>query len=303
VTVTTTDRLTDWEAMFRSLVRGRRFDELALKLQRQGVLDSYGEARGQEGGQIGAVMDLGPQDMVFPSYRQPAVGLHMGVPTLDVLRFYAGANFCSWDWRKHRFAPYTVPVGSQVAHAAGWAWASRLRGEDAVTVVFLGDGAASQGEVHEAMNYAGVFDAPLVIILENNGFAISLPTARQTRATDLSVRAAGYGFPGVRVDGNDIIAMREVAGEAIAQARAGGGPTLIESLTYRMGGHTTSDDPKRYRAEGDLEAWVDRDPVLRFKRVLAELPDTAPRIAEIEQEIEEQLDRETQEFLEERGMA
>lgn len=292
---------TDWEPIFHALVRGRRFDELAIKLQRQGVLDSYGEARGQEAGQIGAVLDLQPQDMVFPSYRQPAVGLHLGVPTVDILRFYAGASFCSWDWRAHRFFPYTVPVGSQVAHAAGWAWASRLRGEGAVTVVFIGDGAASQGEVHEAMNYAGVFDAPLVIVLENNGYAISLPVERQTRASDLSVRAAGYGFPGVRVDGNDVLAMRAAAGEAIERARSGGGPTLIESLTYRMGGHTTSDDPKRYRPPEDLDAWAPRDPVLRFKATLADVP--AERIAAIEQEVEATLDRETQAFLEERGMA
>ena len=294
--------LTDWEPTFRALIRGRRFDELALKLQRQGVLDSYGEARGQEGGQIGAVIDLEPGDMVFPSYRQPAVALQRGVPTVELLRFYAGGDFCPWDWRAHGFAPYCIPVGSQVAHAVGWAWASRLRGETAATVVFFGDGAASQGEVHEAMNYAGVFRAPVLFILENNGFAISLPTARQTNAEELYRRAAGYGIAGVRVDGNDVLAMRAAAREALARARAGDGPTLIESVTYRMGGHTTSDDPKRYRPPGDLERWAERDPVDAFRARLATLDGATERGAEIEREVEAELDRATDAFLHERGM-
>jgi len=303
VTITDADPLTDWEPMFRALVRGRRFDELALKLQRQGVIDSYGEARGQEAAQIGAVIDLEDDDMVFPSYRQPAVALERGVPTVELLRFYAGGDFCPWDWREHRFAPYCIPVGSQVAHAVGWAWASRLRGESAATVVFFGDGAASQGEVHEAMNYAGVFRAPVVFMLENNGFAISLPTSQQTRAEALYHRAAGYGIAGARVDGNDVLAVREVVRDALVRARAGHGPTLVEAVTYRMGGHTTSDDPRRYRSEADLSEWAERDPVARFRSELERRPDVQERSGEIERDVEAELDRATDEFLEERGMA
>jgi pyruvate dehydrogenase E1 component alpha subunit len=289
--------------MFRALTRGRRFDELALRLQRQGVIDSYGESRGQEAAQIGAVVDLEADDMVFPSYRQPSVALERGVPTVELLRFYAGAGFCPWDWRKHRFAPYCIPVGSQVAHAVGWAWASRLRGESAATVVFFGDGAASQGEVHEAMNYAGVFKAPVVFLLENNGYAISLPTAKQTNAEELYLRAAGYGIAGVRVDGNDVVAVRDVVREALSRARAGNGPTLVEAVTYRMGGHTTSDDPLRYRTKDEVAGWIDRDPVTRFRARLADQPDLEERIGEIEAEVEAELDRATDDFLKERGMA
>ncbi|HEY4278253.1 MAG TPA: thiamine pyrophosphate-dependent enzyme [Conexibacter sp.] len=303
MTVTDSRPLTDWEPAYRALTCGRAFDELALKLQRQGVLDSYGEARGQEAGQIGTTIDLGPEDMVFPSYRQPAVALARGVPVIELLRFYAGADFCPWDWRKHGFAPYCIPVGSQVAHAVGWAWGTRLEGSDAVTVVFFGDGAASQGEVHEAMNYAGVFGAPVIFVLENNGFAISLPTARQTNAPELYVRAAGYGIAGVRVDGNDLVAVRSAAEEALARARAGDGPTLIESVTYRMGGHTTSDDPRRYRAPEELLEWEARDPVIRFRAALAGVPGFEDRAAEIDREVAADLDRATDEFLSERGMA
>jgi pyruvate dehydrogenase E1 component alpha subunit len=178
-----------------------------------------------------------------------------------------------------------------------------MEGSDAVTVVFFGDGAASQGEVHEAINYAGVFRAPVIFVLENNGFAISLPTARQTNAPELYVRAAGYGIAGVRVDGNDLPAVRSAAVEAIARARDGGGPTLIESVTYRMGGHTTSDDPRRYRLPEELEQWESRDPVLRYREALSGEAGFEERAAAIDGEIAAELDRATDEFLSERGMA
>lgn len=290
----------DWERVYRAMFRGRRFDELALKLQRQGAIDSFGEARGQEAAQIGAILDLGPQDMVFPSYRQPAVALERGVDAVELLRFYAGVSYCPWDWRGRRFGPYAIPVGSQLAHATGWAWGEKLRGADTATVVFCGDGASSQGEVHEAMNYGGVFAAPVVYVIENNGWAISLPTSRQTRAEHLSDRAAGYGIAGVTVDGNDVLAVREAVAAALARARAGEGPTLVEAVTYRLGGHTTSDDPGRYRTAAMDEEWQARDPLPRLR---GRLGDVEAEVARIEAEVEAELEASIDGFLGERGMA
>jgi pyruvate dehydrogenase E1 component alpha subunit len=219
------------------------------------------------------------------------------------MRQYAGTSFNPWDWRKLRFAPYYIPVGSQTAHATGWAWASRLRGERSATLVFFGDGAASQGEVHEAMNYAGVFDAPVVFLLENNGWAISLPTSQQTRATRLASRAEGYGIPGVTVDGNDVFAVREVVRNALDRARRGEGPTLVEAVTYRMGGHTTADDPGRYRAEEEVAPWRDKDPLDRFRLALGDEEEVVTSIAQIEQEVEDEMNVAVDEWLVERNRA
>ena len=211
------------EELTRAILRARRFDDVGMALQRQGNIDTYGQAYGQEVGQIGATFDLEPDDMVFPSYRQPGVGLLRGVSPLELLTYYAGSTFMPWDWRAHGYAAYTIPVGSQTAHAAGWAWGAKLRGDKTVTMVFFGDGAASQGEVHEAMNYAGVFGVPVVFVCENNGWAISMPSARQTAAEGVFKRAEGYGFPGVRVEGSDIWEVREASRHAVARARAGTG--------------------------------------------------------------------------------
>lgn len=246
------------------MYRARRFDEVATALQRQGALGGYGSARGQEAAQIGAVFDLRPTDMVFPSYRQPGVGLLRGATPREVLHFYARQALCPWDWRSIRFAPYTIPVGSQLSHATGWALADRARGSDAVTVVFFGDGSASQGEVHEAMNMAGVTAAPVVFVCENNGWAISLPFAEQTRAPGVFLRAQGYGIAGEQVDGNDVLAVRAALVRSVARARAGMGPTLVEAMTYRMGGHTMADDPSLYRDASEAERWGSRDPLARF---------------------------------------
>jgi 2-oxoisovalerate dehydrogenase E1 component alpha subunit len=294
--------LCDWEHLYRAMRRGRRFDELALALQRQGVIDSYGESRGQEGAQIGAVIDLEPGDMVFPSYRQPSVGLLRGVTMVELLSHYAGLGYCTWNWRRYGFGPYCIPVGSQTAHATGWAWAARLRGEPSATVVFLGEGAASQGEVHEAMNFAGVFGAPVVFVIENNGWAISLPVAQQTRAEGLYLRAAGYGIHGARVDGNDVLAVRAEMRAALARARGGEGPTLLEAVTYRMGGHTTSDDPKRYRTEEELAGWRERDPIARLQQLVGDRPGARERMEEIDREVDAELKGGVDEFLELRGM-
>jgi pyruvate dehydrogenase E1 component alpha subunit len=298
-----TDVLSDWERLYRDMARGRRFDQLALALQRQGAIDSYAESTGQEAAQVGSIADLQPGDMVFPSYRQPTVGLARGLSPADLLGQYAGLSYCPWDWRTHAFGAYCIPVGSQLAHATGWAWASRLRGEEAATVVFFGDGSSSQGEVHEAMNYAGVFGAPVVFVLENNGWAISLPTSKQTRADSLHLRAAGYGIAGVRIDGNDIGEVRLAMREALARARAGDGPTLIEAVTFRVGGHTTSDDPKRYRDEDDVARWRELDPIARLRAAVGNRPQATETMDEIDREVGAEVERGVDEFLTLRGVA
>ena len=253
------------EGLYRSLYRGRKFDEIIIALQRQGAVSGYAQALGQEAAQVGAVSVLEPTDMVFPSYRQPAAAMHRGVTPTEILRYHSRQSSCPWDWRGLRFGPYTIPIGSQLAHATGWALAEKRRATDSVTLVFFGDGASSQGEVHEAMNLAGVLQAPIVFFCENNGWAISMPFAGQTAAPALYVRALGYGFRGEQVDGNDLMAVRQAVERAVTAARAGLGPTLIEAVTYRIGGHTTNDDPTLYRGEAELQRKVLDDPVERFK--------------------------------------
>jgi 2-oxoisovalerate dehydrogenase E1 component alpha subunit len=256
--------MTTNEHVARALLRARRFDEIAVGLQRQGAIDSYAPAFGQELEQIAATVELRPDDMVFPTYRQPAVALLRGISPVELLRFYAGTNFTPWDWRARGFFAYCIPVGSQTSHAVGYAWAIKLRAEKAVTIAFFGDGASSQGEVHEAMNLAGVLKVPVVFLCENNGWAISMPFAGQTAAEGLYLRAAGYGFPGERVDGSDFAAVRTAMGRAVERARGGAGPSLVEINTYRMGAHTTSDDPSRYRPNDDMAERTAADPMRRF---------------------------------------
>ena len=238
-----------------------------VALQRQGAISGYGQAVGQEATQIGAVLALEPADMVFPSYRQPGAALARGVTISELLAFHARLDYCPWDWRARRFAPYTVPVGSQLAHAVGWAIADQRGGGSPVTLVFFGDGASSQGETHEAMNFAAVSRAPVIFLCENNGWAISTPVAKQTMAPSLYVRAQSYGMPGFQVDGNDVDAVLDTVRTAVRMARAAPSPILIEAVTYRMAGHTTSDDPSLYRTDEEVAVWATRDPLTRFVAV------------------------------------
>jgi TPP-dependent pyruvate/acetoin dehydrogenase alpha subunit len=254
---------------FEAMYRARRFDEIAVALQRQGAISGYGQAIGQEATQIGAVLAIEPTDMVFPSYRQPGAALARGVTIGELLAFHARLDYCPWDWRGLRFAPYTVPVGSQLAHAVGWAMADQRDGGDRVTLVFFGDGASSQGETHEAMNFAAVNHAPVIFLCENNGWAISTPLAKQTLAPSLYVRAQAYGMPGFQVDGNDVEAVDDTVRGAVRMARAAPCPILIEAITYRMAGHTTSDDPSLYRTDEEVALWAARDPLVRLEVLCA----------------------------------
>ncbi|MFQ5794178.1 MAG: pyruvate dehydrogenase (acetyl-transferring) E1 component subunit alpha [Candidatus Bipolaricaulia bacterium] len=255
--------------LYRWMVLARTFDQRALNLQRQGRMYTYAPVSGQEAAQVGSAYALKSEDWTFPTYREHAVAIVRGIPLKAILLVWMGneeGNRIPEDI--NHFTP-SVPIATQIVHAVGVAWAAKLRGDKAVTLAYFGDGATSEGDFHEGANFAGVFKTPTVFFCQNNQYAISVPRERQTAAETLAQKANAYGFEGVRVDGNDILAVYRVTHEAVEQARAGGGPTLIEAVTYRFGPHTTSDDPTRYRSAEELEEWQQRrDPIERFRRYL-----------------------------------
>ncbi|WP_235565000.1 pyruvate dehydrogenase (acetyl-transferring) E1 component subunit alpha [Modestobacter sp. Leaf380] len=255
-------------ALYRDLALVRRWDVEATALQRQGELGIWASLLGQEAAQIGAGRALGADDMAFPTYREHGVAWARGVDPLHVISLFRGNDLGGWDPVQLGFNLYTVVIGAQCLHATGYAMGIQRDGADAAALAFLGDGATSQGEVNEALIWASTFDAPVVFFCQNNQYAISVPIERQSKVP-LFQRAAGFGFPGVRVDGNDVLAVLAVTRAALARAREGSGPTFIEAFTYRMGAHTTSDDPTRYRLAGELEEWKLRDPIARVKAYLS----------------------------------
>ena len=257
----------DHRALYRDLVLVRRVDAEATALQRQGELGLWASLLGQEAAQIGAGRALAASDFVFPTYREHGVAWCRGVDPLTLLGLFRGTTNGGWDPQEHRFGPYTIVIGDQCPQAVGYAMGQLLDGTDEATLVFFGDGASSQGDVNEAFIWASVFNAPVVFFCQNNQWAISEPLERQTRIP-LYQRARGFGFPGVRVDGNDVLATLAVTRAALQRAREGGGPSLIEAYTYRMGAHTTSDDPTRYRADAEVQAWKLRDPIERVRSYL-----------------------------------
>jgi pyruvate dehydrogenase E1 component alpha subunit len=254
--------------MFRSMVVSRQIDTQAIALQRQGQLGVYASLRGQEGAQIGSAFALAPQDWVFPSYRELGVAVVRGLDAADLLRVYRGTWHGAHDPIKHHFGLISIPIATQALHAAGFAMGARLDGADCCVVAYLGDGATSEGDAHEAFNFAAVFDAPCVFFVQNNHYAISVPVTRQTRASTIADKAVGYGMPGYVCDGNDVLASYAVTRRALQHARQGEGPVLVEAITYRMEAHTTSDDPTRYRGDDELDQWRARDPLTRFERHL-----------------------------------
>ncbi|MFC7046908.1 thiamine pyrophosphate-dependent enzyme [Halobacteriaceae archaeon GCM10025711] len=259
----------DARALYRDMVRARRFDERALALQRRGWMSGYPPFRGMEASQVGAAHAMAEEDWLFPTYRSNAMQLALGVPMSDILGFRRGRPEYASDHDLNVF-PQAVPIATQIPHAAGAGMARNYVDADHGVVCYLGDGATSEGDFHEGMNFAGVFDAPVVFFVENNNWAISLPREKQTAAETIAQKADAYGFEGVQVDGNDPLAVSLVVSEALESARDGD-PVLVESLTYRQGAHTTSDDPSRYRdVEGDLPAWRTRDPLERYEEYLRE---------------------------------
>ena len=254
--------------LYRDLVLVRRWDVEATALQRQGELGLWASLLGQEAAQVGAGHALRPDDMAFPTYREHGVAWVRGVDPLHVMSLFRGVDNGGWDAAATGFNLYTIVIGAQTLHATGYAMGVQRDGAETAVLAFLGDGATSQGEVNEAMIWAASFQAPVVFFCQNNQYAISAPIERQSRVP-LYQRASGFGFPGVRVDGNDVLAVLAVTRAALAAAREGQGPTFIEAFTYRMGAHTTSDDPTRYRLADELEEWKLRDPIARLKVHLA----------------------------------
>lgn len=252
---------------YRDLVLVRRIDAEATALQRQGELGIWASLLGQEAAQVGSGRALGPDDYVFPTYREHGVAWCRDVNPLNLLGLFRGVNNGGWDPNEKNFHLYTIVIGAQTLHATGYAMGLQRDGSDAAVIAYFGDGAASQGDVNESFIWASVFNAPVVFFCQNNQWAISEPIEKQTRIP-LYQRANGFGFPGIRVDGNDVLAVYAVTQEALRNAREGSGPTLIEAYTYRMGAHTTSDDPTRYRIASEVEAWQQKDPIERLRRYL-----------------------------------
>jgi pyruvate dehydrogenase E1 component alpha subunit len=255
-------------AIYRSMVLLRTYDERSVVYHRQGRIGTYAIFWNHEAMQAGAVHALAREDWIFPSYRESAIGLLRGMPPATVLSWWRGHPAGWWDPRQFNVASICVPVGTHVPHAAGMAWGLRLRGSDACALVFFGDGATSEGAFHEGANIAAVMEAPLVLLCNNNQWAISTPVSAQTRAEALADKAAGYGIPGARVDGADVLAVYEATREAVARARAGGGPTLIEAVTYRSAAHATADNPKAYIDLARVEEERERECVGRYEGYL-----------------------------------
>ena len=258
----------DIAALYRDLVLVRRIDTEAIALQRQGELGLWASLLGQEAAQVGAGRALTDRDFAFPTYREHGVAFCKGVDPVTLLGLFRGVSQGGWDPTEHGFGLYTIVIGSQTLHATGYAMGIQRDGGDAAAMAFFGDGASSQGDVNEAFVWAASFNAPVVFFCQNNQWAISEPLERQSRVP-LYHRAEGFGFPGVRVDGNDVLAVLAVTRAALTRAREGSGPTLVEAYTYRMGAHTTSDDPSRYRLATDLEPWKLKDPIERVKAYLS----------------------------------
>ncbi|GAA0902492.1 pyruvate dehydrogenase (acetyl-transferring) E1 component subunit alpha [Streptomyces thermoalcalitolerans] len=253
--------------LYRDMVLTRRFDAEATSLQRQGELGLWASLLGQEAAQIGSGRALRDDDYVFPTYREHGVAWCRGVDPVNLLGMFRGVNNGGWDPNSNNFHLYTIVIGSQTLHATGYAMGVAKDGADSAVIAYFGDGASSQGDVAESFTYSAVYNAPVVFFCQNNQWAISEPTEKQTRVP-LYQRARGFGFPGVRVDGNDVLACLAVTKWALERARGGEGPTLVEAYTYRMGAHTTSDDPTRYRSEEERLAWEAKDPILRLRRHL-----------------------------------
>jgi pyruvate dehydrogenase E1 component alpha subunit len=267
------DGLGDGEllALYRDMVLLRTYDERSVVYHRQGRVGTYAIFWGHEAMQVGAVRALADEDWIFPSYRESAIGLLRAMPVETVLSWWRGHPAGWWDPREYRLASITVPIATHVPHAVGLAWGMRLRGEQTCAIVFFGDGATSEGAFHEGANFAGVMRAPAVLLCNNNQWAISTPLSAQTAAEALVDKAQGYGMPGVRVDGADVLAVYEATREALARARAGEGPTFIEAVTYRCAPHATADDPSAYIDADRVELERENECLGRYERYLRRL--------------------------------
>lgn len=277
-------------SLHRWMLLGRRFDERMLILQRQGRIGTFAPIKGQEASNIGAAAALRDSDWMVVAFRESAAEAMRGRSMVDTLLYFGGYNEGGLVPPGSHNLPVAVPVGSQTLHAVGLGYGIQYRGKDDVAMVFFGDGATSQGDFYEAMNFAGVFQLPVIFMCQNNHWAISLPREQQTLSRTLAQKAIAAGIPGIQVDGNDVLAVYVAAKEAVDRARAGDGPTLIEAVTYRMSVHTTADDPTKYRQEEEVAAWEERDPIDRFQVYLKRkglLDDE--KLQSLEDEIDQQI--------------
>jgi 2-oxoisovalerate dehydrogenase E1 component subunit alpha len=255
-------------AMFDAMVVTRALDQEHVNLQRQGQLALFPSCRGQEGAQVGATSALRPDDMLFPQYRELGAWVVRGVDPVGIGVMWRGTWHGGIGLLEAHSSTMSIPIGTHALHAVGYAVGIALDGDDAIAVACIGDGATSEGDVHEALNFAAVFDSPCVFFVQNNQYAISVPLSEQTRSASIAHKAVAYGMPGVRCDGNDVLASYATMREAAAHARAGGGPVLVEAVTYRVEAHTTSDDPTRYRSDEEVESWARLDPIERYRTYL-----------------------------------
>jgi TPP-dependent pyruvate/acetoin dehydrogenase alpha subunit len=264
-------------AIYRAMVTTRAYDEQVVRLQRQGRVPLHVQATGEEAVGTGTAAALAPDDWLFTYYRSASAWFMRGVDVTEVLdeqlgnkdSLFRGTDFgASYGSRKHRIFPHISAIATHLPIAVGYGMAATFAGEKTVVAATFGDGATSRGDFHEAMNFAGVFKAPVVFVCQNDQWAISVPYARQTAAESIASKAQGYGFEGVQVDGNDVLAVYAVVRSAAEKARTGGGPTLVEALTYRLGPHSTSDDPSKYRDQREVDEWKAREPIARFRRFL-----------------------------------
>ncbi|MDN5937393.1 MAG: pyruvate dehydrogenase (acetyl-transferring) E1 component subunit alpha [Salinisphaera sp.] len=280
------------QRMFRTMLLSRRFDEHLLTLQREGRIGTFAPVKGQEACQIGAMANLGENDWFVPAFREFAAMHWRGIGLADILLFAAGYNEGAAAPEGTRDLATAVPVASQIPHAVGLGYASRYRGRDEVALAFFGDGATSEGDFHEGLNFAGLMATPTVFFCQNNHWAISLPRHKQTKSKTLAQKGLAYGLPCLQVDGNDVLAVYVATQEAVQRARDGGGPTLIEGVTYRLSIHTTADDPGKYRDEEEVKQWEGRDPLPRFQNYLLEREVLSKKdIKTMEKEIEETVDQ------------
>jgi pyruvate dehydrogenase E1 component alpha subunit/2-oxoisovalerate dehydrogenase E1 component alpha subunit len=268
----------DLRRLYRHMLRMRLLDQRMLSLQRQGRIGFYGTATGEEAAVTGSAYALRDSDWVFPALRQMGVALWRGTTFKEIVCQLIGNSGdvlvgrqmpCHFSDRRVNTVAWSSVIGTQLVHAMGAAWAVRIRKDDVVCMGYMGDGASSSGDFHAAANFAGVFKLPIVFFCQNNQWAISVPLSRQTASESIAIKARAYGFPGVQVDGNDILAVVSATREAVERARSGGGPTLVEAVTFRMGGHSSSDDATRYRPKQLVEEWERRDPIKRFRAHLA----------------------------------
>src|SRR5262250_122413 len=250
--------------LYRAMLLARRLDERMVRLQRQGRVGTFAPIKGQEASQMGSAFTLRPSDWMVPSFRETAAMIWRGWPIDKLLHFFAGRLEGGQPAPDQHDLPIAIPVATQLPHAVGLAYGAQYRGDDAVVMVFFGDGATSEGDFHEAMNFAGVWHVPVVFVCQNNQWAISVPLKKQTHSRTIAQKALAYGLPGIQVDGNDVLAVYAASREAVQRARAGDGPTLIECVTYRLGVHTTADDPTKYRTAEEVAEWERKDPLTRF---------------------------------------